>query len=216
MKWPTLPTAALALAAGALLGTGAQAQVYRSVDAQGHVTFSDTPGPAAQAISAGGAAGAGSAVLPYALRQVQARYPVTLYAGPQCAPCDSGRQLLRERGIPFTEKSVASAADVEALHQLAGGTELPLLTVGSTQVKGFEAGTWGQYLDAAGYPATSQLPHNWQAAAPTPLATPATPAADAADAGSSARDDSAAAPAQPEPDALAPARTAENPAGIRF
>lgn len=216
MKSRILSLPALALAAGTLLGLSAQAQVYRSVDAQGRVTFTDTPGPAAQAIAPGRDAAAAdatrNAALPYELRQTQARYPVTLYAGPQCTPCDLGRQLLSDRGIPFAEKSVASAEDVEALRQIAGGAELPLLTVGNTQVKGYEPTTWSQYLDAAGYPGTSQLPPHWQAAAPTPLAAPAADASEPADDAPPL----AATPAQPEPDTLGPARTAENPAGIRF
>lgn len=215
MKLTLLPPAALALAAGALIVPSAQAQIYRSIDAQGRVTFTDTPNAVARAIAPGqdqATAGTGLAALPYELRQVQARYPVTLYAGPQCAPCDLGRILLTQRGIPFTEKTVASAEDIDALRRLASSGELPVLTVGTKQLKGYEQAEWAQYLDAAGYPATSHLPAGWQPATPTALAPPLTRAAEP----DTAAESQAATPTEAEPEAIAPARTTDNPTGIRF
>lgn len=215
MKLTLLPPAALALAAGALIVPNAQAQIYRSIDAQGRVTFTDTPGTAAQAVAPGpgqATAGTGLAALPYELRQVRARYPVTLYAGPQCAPCDLGRSLLTQRGIPFAEKTVASAEDIAALRRLTDSAELPVLAVGTKQIKGYEQATWAQYLDAAGYPATSQLPAGWQPAAPTELAPPLTRAAEP----DTAAESQAATPTEAVPEAIAPAHTADNPTGIRF
>lgn len=213
---------ALAATAAALIGPGAQAQIYRSVDAQGQVTFTDTPGAETGAVSparaqAPVAAGTSATALPYDLRQIQARYPVTLYAGAQCAPCDLGRSLLTGRGIPFAEKTIASAQDIAALRQLSGSTELPVLAVGGKQIQGYAQDSWAQYLDAAGYPATSQLPAGWQPAPPTPLAAP-TPTPPTADASTGTQDSAprAAAPAENRAESFAPVRTADNPAGIRF
>lgn len=180
------------------------AQVQRSVGADGRVTYSDAPAPAAQHRAA-------SAALPYALRQAVQRYPVTLYSAAQCTPCDSGRRLLQSRGIPFSEKTVETAADVAALERLAGTRELPVLGIGAQQIKGFSDTDWNQYLDAAGYARTSQLPANWQQPAATPLAP-----AQLARPGT----EPAAAPAETssgdaEP-AVTPTPTSTNPAGIRF
>lgn len=201
--------AALTLALG-LLAAGASAQVYRSVGPDGRITFSDTP-PAAQSATPRGqapAAAGNSAALPYALRQTAQRYPVTLYTGTNCEPCASGRKLLSERGIPFTEKTVDTNADVAALQQLTGADSLPALSIGQQQLKDFSATEWMQYLSAAGYPVQSQLPARWQAPAPTALAPQAVkPAAAAAAA------DAPAAPAEP---VVTPRPTATNPAGIRF
>lgn len=201
----------LALALGLLLAASASAQVYRSVGPDGRVSFSDTP-PAAQPPAPRAEAPAASgntAALPYALRQTAQRYPVTLYTSSDCEPCASGRKLLREHGIPFTEKTVGSNADVTALQQLTGADSLPVLGIGQQQLKGFSATEWTQYLSAAGYPAQSQLPARWQAPAPTALAPQAAkPAAAAAD--------TADAPAAPADPLVTPRPTATNPAGIRF
>lgn len=204
--------APLALTLGLLLAASASAQVYRSVGPDGRVSFSDTPPAAAQppAPRAEAPAASGSnAALPYALRQTAQRYPVTLYTSSDCEPCTSGRKLLRDRGIPFTEKTVGSSADLAALQQLTGTDSLPVLGIGQQRLKGFSAAEWTQYLNAAGYPAQSQLPARWQAPAPTALAPQAAkPAAAAAD-----TTDAPATPAEP---LVTPRPTATNPAGIRF
>lgn len=164
------------LCASLLLLTGAAAQaqtLYRSVGPDGRVTFSDTPPPNATNKAAGSTAGSGpanaGAALPYELQQTVNRYPVTLYTSDSCAPCASGRNLLTARGIPFSERMVSTAEDVAALQRLAGDASLPLLTIGSQQIIGFSDAEWNQYLDAAGYPKTPQLPSAYRQVAPAPL-----------------------------------------------
>ena len=202
--------AVLALAAAA--GT-AGAQVYRIVGPDGRVTFSDKPPAEAKAAPSAGASGrteGASGSLPFELRQVAARYPVTLYSGPNCVPCGTGRSFLSQRGIPFSEKSVSSAEDIEALGRISGGSaSLPLLTVGGQQLKGYSEHEWAQFLDAAGYPRSSQLPTSYRQPAATPLVTATTvrpPETASAE---------PTAPA-PAPAPRAPAATGNNPAGITF
>lgn len=186
-------------------------QVYRHVDANGKVSFSDQP-PAADARPAAPRAGAaptdsGSAALPYELQQVVQRYPVTLYTGDNCAPCDTGRSLLTTRGVPFAERQVKTNEDVEALQRLSSQGSLPLLAIGSQQLKGFSDAEWSQYLDAAGYPKSIRLPAGYRNAPPQPMvaqrpAPVSTPPA------------AQTAPAAPVAPAAGP--TPSNPAGIRF
>ena len=111
----------------------AQAQgVYRIVGPDGKVTFSDRPpadaSSAQPARAATEAAGAANGELPYALRQVANRFPVTLYTGSDCTPCTSARNLLTSRGIPFTERTVSSNEDIAALQRLSGASSLPFGT----------------------------------------------------------------------------------------
>jgi glutaredoxin len=201
--------------AGGLFSPMLQAQqVYRIVGPDGKVTFSDQPPPpasnakvsAANGSSAGGATSAG---LPFELRQVAAKYPVTLYTGNNCAPCGAGRSLLTSRGIPFSEKMVTTNEDTQALQRMSGETSLPFMTIGSQQLKGFSEAEWTQYLDAAGYPASSALPASYRRPAPTPLVTVATPPAAPA-AGAAAGTASGGLPARPA------TQPNNNPAGIQF
>lgn len=119
---------------------------------------------------AGAATAQNTASLPLELRQVVGRYPVTLYAGKDCAACDAGRQLLQRRGVPYTEKRVDSNDDIAAFRRLTGASSLPVLTIGGQQLKGLNSADWTSYLDAAGYPAESKLPSSWRNPAPAPMA----------------------------------------------
>ena len=186
-------------------------QLYRIVGPDGRITFSDQPPPpSANAKVTTGRAGSfsetsGNSTLPSELRTVSQRFPVTLYTGKDCGPCESGRNLLRSRGVPFTERTVESPEDADSLKRLSGDTSLPFATIGGQQLKGFSDVEWSQFLDAAGYPKTSQLPTTYRNPAPTPLVARAAPAPAPAP---------AAAPA-PAP-APAPAVDSNNPTGIRF
>ena len=209
-----LSNATLAVfAIAALWSTASQAQVYRIVGSDGKVTFSDKP-PVTESASRVGAAGSSTsggntaAGLPYELRQVAGKFPVTLYVGDNCGPCGAGRSLLTSRGVPFSEKTVNSNEDGQALQRLSGDRSLPFMTIGSQQLKGFSDSEWTQFLDAAGYPSSSTLPASYRQPAATPLvAVVAAPAAVAAV--------PAARPAAPTP-VPRPAQNNDNPAGIKF
>ena len=167
-------SAACGLVLGAASGLAAAQTIYRIVGPDGKVTFSDKPpsdATKASTTTAGGrpVAAPADAVLPFELRQVVARYPVTLYAGAACAPCNSGRILLQSRGIPFNEYTVSTPEDAEALQRLSGAGNLPFLTIGAQKIKGFSEAEWTQFLNAANYPATSVLPQNYRSPAPRPL-----------------------------------------------
>lgn len=211
-----LSSATLAVfAIAALWSTASHAQVYRIVGPDGKVTFSDKP--PAEGNSRGGAAGStassgnASAALPYELRQVASKYPVTLYVGDNCGPCGAGRSMLTSRGIPFAEKTVSTNEDAQALQRLSGDRSLPFMTIGSQQLKGFSDSEWTQFLDAAGYPSSSTLPASYRQPAATPLVAIAAAPAPAAAAVPAAR------PAAPVPaPAPRPAPNNDNPAGIKF
>jgi glutaredoxin len=207
---------AISVAAGALFTAESQAQqVYRIVGSDGKVTFSDQPPPAATNAKITGAKGgavSASAItsLPFELRQVATRYPVTLYTGDNCSPCGAARSLLTTRGIPFTEKTVSSENDSQALQRISGESVLPFATIGSQQLKGFSDSEWTQFLNAAGYPSASVLPSTYRQPAPTPLVATATAPSSSPATGAN--------PANPRPPAPAvqPPASADNPAGIRF
>jgi glutaredoxin len=173
MKRHRLAAGASVLALTAIWTAPAQAQ-YKVVAADGSVTYTDRPRADASArvtnLAYGGAAQPVEAALPLELRQAAQRYPVTLYTGNNCLPCDNGRQLLQQRGIPYAEKRVTTEDDVVALERAVGGRTVPALTIGTQALRGLSEGDWTAYLDAAAYPRTSQLPRNWQPPPALPLA----------------------------------------------
>lgn len=207
--------ALLALVALAMPGAHAQT-VYRIVGADGRVTFSDKPPITADKVTATDRSGktldlSGTA-LPYELRQIVSRFPVTLYTATNCVPCSSGRSLLTGRGIPFSERTVNTAEDAEALTRISGENALPFITIGGQKIKGFSDSEWVQFLDAAGYPASSKLPSAYRNSPAAPLVAVQKPAPAAAQAEAS-QNAAARAAASPPP---APVDNSANPAGIRF
>lgn len=201
---------------GTSLGAAAQA-VYRIVDAEGNVTFSDKPpiNPQQGKVTTTGAGAAGTGAsqnLPFELRQVASKYPVILYSAPKCTPCDMGRSFLSGRGIPFSERTVSSAEDIDAFQRLSGDTSLPSISVGGQRVKGFSSQEWAQYLDAAGYPATSTLPASYKNPAATPLVIVHKPT----DSPTPKAEERPAAPAPTPSPTTRPAANPNNPAGIVF
>jgi glutaredoxin len=204
---PTLFTTALACAALTLAASTHAQTVYRIVGPDGKVSFSDQPPPPSSKakVTTGAASGgsASNASLPFELKEVVQRYPVTLYTGANCSPCASARNLLTSRGVPFTERTINSNEDGDALQRISGDTTLPFGTIGSQQLKGFSDVEWTQYLDAAAYPKASVLPASYKPAAPRPLVA-IKPVAEPAK-------------AAPVPQVAAPAAEPNrNPAGFQF
>jgi glutaredoxin len=174
--------------------------LYKVVGPDGKVTYTDrapgtSEGKVTPLTSTGSAVTASPSELPIELRQVSNRYPVTVYVVADCAPCDSARTLLRQRGVPFAERIIVTEEDAEAVQRLTGTRDVPTMTIGSQHLRGFSPETWSSYLDSAGYPRESRLPPGYEFAAAKPVTQRAEP---------------------PRPAPPAPTPAPASPTGIRF
>lgn len=173
---------ALALLIAVGLSSQSLAAPFKWVDEKGRVVYGDRP-PDDSARQLGGAGFVSrepgdTSVLPQALRETVRRSPVVLYTGRNCEPCQTARDHLNARGVPFTERTLSSEADVNAFRALGFETmAVPSLRVAGSRLTGFEPNVWRQALDDAGYPARSTLPAAWRAPDPSPLAPRNTEAA---------------------------------------
>lgn len=172
--------AALAVAAAAAwcADAAAQSTLYRWVDRDGKVHFTDTP-PPAEAKKAEQRRFGDSApdqALPYATQTAMKRNPVMLWVAPNCEPCSQGRELLANRGVPFSERDVQANVETQAaFRKLTGGDlNVPTLEVGAARIRGFEEGQWNAALDTAGYP--RERPYGQPPTRPTIANLPSTPA----------------------------------------
>lgn len=182
-------------------------QVYKSVDKNGRVTYSEVPPLPGSGDKLTGDS-ASSVALPYALQQVVSRYPVTLYTTADCGPCITAKLMLTQRGIPFAERTVSSNEDIAAYKKLNNENNFPLATIAAQQLKGYEETEWTKYLDAAGYPKTSALPRNYRNTEATSL-TPKKAVEKVEKAAVAEK----SVEAKPSP---APQEPNNNPAGIKF
>jgi hypothetical protein len=135
MKRIAIFTALAILSAGPL---GA-AQLYRWVDDKGNVEYRDTPPPSSakkvETRTFGGPT-VDTSGLPFSVQQAVKNFPVTLWNAACGAPCDSARTHLARRGVPHSEKD--AQADINAFQKLTGGIDVPVLYVGSNQIKGYD------------------------------------------------------------------------------
>jgi len=136
----------------------AQQQMFRYIDRDGHVVYTDITPPAdARSVQQKRLGGnfIETSEAPYALQIAQQRNAVTLFSGP-CGPlCDQARALLNRRGVPFRDIDPSQPGELEKLKQYSGDQQVPVLVVGSaTVLKGMEEGKWQAALDQAGYPKT--------------------------------------------------------------
>lgn len=133
--------------------TASAAQLYRWVDEKGNVEWRDTPPPAnakkVEQRSMGGNT-IETSTLPYSVQQAVRNFPVTLWTFDCGEPCTKARAHLTKRGVPYTERNAQKES--EALKKLTGGLEVPVLLVGSRQLKGYLESDWDSALDSAGYP----------------------------------------------------------------
>jgi glutaredoxin len=153
---------ALPLLFGLVAHAFAAGEVYKWVDSGGRVHYSDQP-PPASARGAEQMRGKGNVVEvdkeSFDMRLARERNPVQLYSA-ACGPlCSQAEEHLRKRGIAFSLRDPSKDPEHGvALRQLTGALEVPVIVVGKTHQKGYEASSWDSLLDAAGYPRTPLIP----------------------------------------------------------
>jgi glutaredoxin len=165
------PRAVLVIVLACAIGNvQAQQKLYRWVDEKGSVHVTDTVPPldARDVEQKTYGSGAAAGPSPYALREAQKNFPITLYTAPSCKePCGEARAALNKRGVPFSEVQVWNEETNAQLKKVSQSNEVPVLTVGRSVQKGFEQGAYDSLLDSAGYPRAGLLPEG-KLAAPEP------------------------------------------------
>jgi len=178
---------ALGLAAGA---SAQDKQLYRYIDADGHVVYTDkSPPPSAKNVQPKKITAnvIETNEIPLASRLASEKYPVTLYTSDCGELCRNAEGLLNRRGVPFTTIDVAQPDGMAKLQALTGANGVPVLQVGEKLVsKGFLESRWQAMLDEAGYPKT-----------PAPRRTPPARASEQAAETTAKNAAPAVAPAQP-------------------
>jgi len=148
----------VAMLACAALPAGAA--LYKWIDSNGRVQYTDTPPPPEarkveeQKIIKNTIATDGQ---PFAVQDAAKRNPVTLWTSDCGELCTKARDYLSKRGVPYSVRNPSRANEQEAWKRVSGGgNEVPLLLVGTARtLKGFDEGEWAAALDAAGYPRTA-------------------------------------------------------------
>lgn len=160
-----------------LFATVAQAGLYRSIDKDGRVIYSDKPVQGVEDVAEVkvGRQADSDEYLPYETKRAQQNFPVTLYVFESCGSlCAEARNLLTKRGIPFSEKNLKTQKELDEYLKQYGSNDLPALVVGKNRLRGFAAAQWHHELDVAGYPKTAPYRAPKPAAAAAPVKEPVT------------------------------------------
>ncbi len=120
--------------------------MYKWTDKDGTVNFTDTPPPpgARNVQKRGSAPGpADSGQGSFDLQLATKNFPVVLYTAEPCPPCKEARDLLVNRGVPFREVQVSSAARrAPNCRRFPVRTDVPVMTVGKDVQRGYEQGAY--------------------------------------------------------------------------
>lgn len=127
---PHLILLALFLACPAFAG------VYKWTDAQGRIHYSDTAPPAASTTQLKLQTYSGPVQVS---RAVGADSGVTIYTTEWCGVCKRAKAFFKQNGVPFREWDVEKTEYGETKFRQLGGSGVPLITVGSEKMMGFDA-----------------------------------------------------------------------------
>lgn len=114
----------------------ASAGVYKWTDAQGRVQYSDSPPPAAKATQLRLQTYTGPVEVS---RVIGADSGVTIYTTEWCGVCQRAKAFLRQNGVPFREWDVEKTEYGSIKFKQLGGSGVPVITVGSEKMMGFDA-----------------------------------------------------------------------------
>lgn len=152
--------------------------LWRWTDARGQVNYGDHPPPDAKNVLKIDLMTIGTttqALLPYQLRAAANSFPVILFTAKNCPPCNSARDYLVKRGVPFAERTVETNDDGMEFKRLTGAEGVPVATLGGQVLVSFDSEGWSNALDATGYPRSSLLPAHYRAEPARPLTQKSAP-----------------------------------------
>lgn len=134
----------------------ASATIYRWVDANGTVTFRDTPPPVgtnaeivevAPSMSTGEVSQQGNGKKSGTTAAQQRNNSVEIYVTSWCPYCKQAEAFLRRNNIPFSAYDVEKdAAAAQRKNRLAGSSGVPFALINGTPVSGFSEARYRQLL----------------------------------------------------------------------
>ncbi len=135
-------------------------KLYKWVDADGNVSYQDTPPPDGQKyeatqLSEKKLGRLKTETADTKLDDIANAAPISLYIVSDCDSCDFVRSFLDNRGVPYTAKNVESdEALKDELMNKAKKMQVPATEIGGKVVFGYRKAEIESALQAAGYPSS--------------------------------------------------------------
>ena len=134
----------------AVVAWPASAEIYRWIDPQGRVHFTDRPPDksTAQVLRPKVVTYSGAPVME-TLGKIQGAMiskTLKLYSRQGCGYCKSARAYLRQRGIGFTDIDVESSEQAAAEYRSLGALGVPIFVLGNRKMLGFDETSMDAFL----------------------------------------------------------------------
>lgn len=126
--------------------------LYKWIDKDGRVSYHDQPPADAGYRVEEKNLGGNKQKEDDTLDKVMEKYPVVLYAVPDCDSCDLVRAYLQKRKVPFTEQNLNNPEVQQALKKKTGSLSAPTIMIGEKVMKGYVESLLAGELDDVGYP----------------------------------------------------------------
>jgi len=128
-------------------------QVYRWVDGNGRVQYSDKPPPGVKAAAVQSRINSysGAPTVSGSASAGATRPEIKMYVTEWCGYCKQARAYFSRQGIRHTELDVEKSAAARAEYQQLQGRGVPVILVGTQRMNGYSEDRLAQMLKSAGY-----------------------------------------------------------------
>ena len=123
------------------------AEIYKTIDENGRVFFTDKPTAQSQAVevdtNANNAEGLSESSYSKAdeinSNKRTKQKSVVMYSTSWCGVCKNARSYMQSNGIKFKEYDIEKNTNAHSKYKKLGGKGVPLITVGKNKMSGFSA-----------------------------------------------------------------------------
>ena len=123
------------------------AEIYKTIDENGRVIFTDKPTAQSQAVevdtnanNADGLSESSYSKADEIKSKKQAKQKsVVMYSTSWCGVCKNARSYMQSNGIKFKEYDIEKNSNAHSKYKKLGGKGVPLITVGKNKMSGFSA-----------------------------------------------------------------------------
>lgn len=130
--------------------------LYKWVDADGNVTYQDSPPPSSVEFEEQSYVDPDAQIqedLILSMDQAAEQFPISFYSVPDCDTCDLIRLYLQNHAIPFAEKDIDKNVVLQRELQLKiGQLKVPTLIIGDDIIDGYSKREIKRLLEEKGYP----------------------------------------------------------------
>jgi glutaredoxin len=138
--WQAIVAGFVGLCLGAGLSSQARAEIYRWVDEQGNVNFSDKASERHESDTVRVRVNTYAAVS-YDVSLFDTGRKVVMYSASWCGHCKRAKRYFRKHRIPFTEYDIEKDRKARARYDRMRAAGVPVILVGKRRMNGFsEAG----------------------------------------------------------------------------